>query len=214
MEGFRDELTEAEADLNAVYDADQGRRPPPAGPAVQPGRLPAGGARPVRRGVGLPVSVEPPSYLMRIAPEVYEQEQAAGGRPLRGGGAPGRAGVRRRVRPAAVPPDRAAGRRRGRRAAGLPRLGGRPTWRSSSSASSDLNVRSNPELDALVEQAQQLVRGRRRRRTCATTTRLRQHVAAEMAQVQAQLEGLIVDAPRRRIVRAQPSAQRRQPCSC
>ncbi len=35
---------------------------------------------------------------------------------------------------------------------------------------------------------------------------LRQHVAAEMARVQARVEGLITDQPRRRIVRARPSA--------
>ena len=35
---------------------------------------------------------------------------------------------------------------------------------------------------------------------------LRRHVGQEMARVQAQVEGLITDAPRRRLVRARPSA--------
>lgn len=69
---------------------------------------------------------------------------------------------------------------------------------------SHLNVRSNPELDDLVEQAQRLVQG-------GTPQDLRdnegprQHIATEMSRVQAQVEGLIVNLPRRRIVRARPS---------
>jgi ABC-type transporter Mla subunit MlaD len=69
----------------------------------------------------------------------------------------------------------------------------------------ELNVRSNPELDALVEQAQQLVRGIRPQQLRDSES-LRQQVAAEMDRVQVQVEGLLTEAPRRRLVRNRPSA--------
>jgi hypothetical protein len=69
---------------------------------------------------------------------------------------------------------------------------------------SALNVRSNPALDALVEQARQLVQGVNPQRLRDSDS-LRQQVAADMARVRQQVEGLIVEAPRRRLVRARPS---------
>ena len=80
-------------------------RPTPArrlGRLYNPADYPAG----VRELFGVEwdfPSVEPPSYLMRVAPEVYERGAAARGRPLRRGGAAGRAGLRRGVRPARWP---------------------------------------------------------------------------------------------------------------
>src|SRR5262249_46707033 len=68
-----------------------------------------------------------------------------------------------------------------------------------------LNVRSNPELDALVAQARQLVGGVAPQQW-RDDAGLRAQVATEMARVREQLEGLIVAAPRRRLVRARPSA--------
>jgi hypothetical protein len=68
----------------------------------------------------------------------------------------------------------------------------------------ELNVRSNPELDALVRQAQELVQGVTPQRLRASDE-LRQQVATDMARVQAQVEGLLTDAPRRRLVRNRPS---------
>jgi hypothetical protein len=65
-------------------------------------------------------------------------------------------------------------------------------------------VRSNPELDALVEQAQQLVRGVSPQ-DLRDSDALRQQVMADMARVRQQVEGLIADAPRRRLVRARPA---------
>src|SRR4051812_21405602 len=64
----------------------------------------------------------------------------------------------------------------------------------------DLNVRSNDQLDALVAQAQQAVRG-----IAAQDLRdsgdLRQRVASELSRVQSALDGLMADRPRRRIIR-------------
>ena len=63
-----------------------------------------------------------------------------------------------------------------------------------------LNVRSNQELDALVEQAQWVVQGHQPQ-DLRDSDGLRQHVAAQLSRVQAALDGMLVDRPRRRIIR-------------
>jgi hypothetical protein len=68
-----------------------------------------------------------------------------------------------------------------------------------------LNVRSSPELDALVEQAQQLVQGVTPQQL-RDSGELRQRIAEEMARVQTRVEGLLTEAPRRRLIRNRPSA--------
>src|SRR5262249_26998276 len=70
---------------------------------------------------------------------------------------------------------------------------------------SELNVRSNPDLDALVDQARQMARGVSPQ-DLRDSDSLRQQVAGEMAQVRQQVERLIVDVPRRRLVRARPAS--------
>jgi hypothetical protein len=67
----------------------------------------------------------------------------------------------------------------------------------------DLNVRSNPDLDRLVEQAQQLVRGVKPQ-DLRDNDDLRGHVASQMARVGEQLDGMIIDRPRRQIIRPNP----------
>jgi hypothetical protein len=67
---------------------------------------------------------------------------------------------------------------------------------------SQLNVRSNADLDALVERAQQIVRGVEPQTLRANDT-LRQHIATQLSQVQSVIDGMMVDRPRRRIVRNQ-----------
>jgi hypothetical protein len=63
-----------------------------------------------------------------------------------------------------------------------------------------LNVRSNDQLDALVSQAQRAVSG-----VGANDLRgngdLRQQVALELSRVQNALDGMLVDRPRRKIIR-------------
>ena len=65
-----------------------------------------------------------------------------------------------------------------------------------------LNVRSNQELDALVEQAQRVVRGTDPQ-ALRDSDGLRQNIASQLSRVQAELDGMLVDRPRRRIVRNQ-----------
>ena len=64
----------------------------------------------------------------------------------------------------------------------------------------DLNVSSNEQLDRLVADAQQIVRGVQPQ-NLRENTALRQHVATEMSRVQSVLDGMLVDRPRRNILR-------------
>jgi hypothetical protein len=63
-----------------------------------------------------------------------------------------------------------------------------------------LNVRSNEELDRLVADAQRVIRGVEPE-DLRDNAGLRQHVATEMSRVQSVLDGLLVDRPRRAILR-------------
>ena len=64
----------------------------------------------------------------------------------------------------------------------------------------NLNVRSNEQLDELVAQAQRAVRGIGAQ-DLRDSGDLRQRVATELSRVQSALDGLMVDKPRRRIIR-------------
>ena len=63
-----------------------------------------------------------------------------------------------------------------------------------------LNVRSNEQLDGLVAQAQRTIRGVEPQEL-RESSNLRQHVATQLAGVQATLDGMLVDRPRRNILR-------------
>ena len=63
-----------------------------------------------------------------------------------------------------------------------------------------LNVRSSEQLDDLVDQAQRVVRGIEPQELRDSAS-LRQHVATQLAGVQSVLDGLLVDRPRRNILR-------------
>ncbi len=63
-----------------------------------------------------------------------------------------------------------------------------------------LNVRSNEQLDELVDQAQRAVRGIGAQ-DLRDSGDLRLRVATELSQVQSALDGMLVDRPRRRIIR-------------
>ena len=67
-----------------------------------------------------------------------------------------------------------------------------------------LNIRSNAELDRLVETAQQVVQGITPDNV-RNSDQLRQQVVTQLAGVQSILDGLLVDAPRRKILR--PTSQ-------
>ena len=64
-----------------------------------------------------------------------------------------------------------------------------------------LNIGSNEQLDGLVDQVQGIVRGVRPQQLRDQAS-LRQHVATELSAVTSVLDGLLVDRPRRRIIRS------------
>jgi hypothetical protein len=201
LQGFRDELTQAEADLNAVYDdirADARRRL---------GRLHNRDDYPPEvRGLftvewDFP-SVEPPGYLLRLSPQLYAEEQAR---------------ITRRFEEAVQLAEQAFLAEFGKLVSHLTeRLSGadgeRRVFRDSAVTNlaafferfRALNIRSNAQLDELVEQAQQVVRGVEPQ-DLRDNEGLRQHVATQLAGVQAVLDGMIVSRPRRRLVRSSPS---------
>jgi hypothetical protein len=202
MEGFRDELVGTEADVDAAYDALKADARQRLGRLYNSADYP-----PAVRGLfsvdwDFP-SVEPPSYLMRLSPEVYRQEQER---------------VAQRFEEAIRLAEEAFVAEFARLVSHLTeRLGGaadgeRRVFRDSVVGNlteffnrfRELNVRSNQDLDRLVERAQELVRGVTPQ-DLRDDAGLRRHVASEMAVVQSQLEGMAVERPRRRIVRAAPS---------
>ena len=64
----------------------------------------------------------------------------------------------------------------------------------------ELNVRSSEQLDNLVTDAQRVIRGVDPQ-DLRDNSGLRQHVATEMSRVSSVLDGLLVDRPRRNILR-------------
>lgn len=64
-----------------------------------------------------------------------------------------------------------------------------------------LNVRSNEQLDELVTRAQEVVRGVEPQQLRDNQS-LRQRVATQLSGVQSALDGLLIDRPRRRIIRS------------
>lgn len=69
-----------------------------------------------------------------------------------------------------------------------------------------LNVGSNDELERLVDQAQDVLHGVRPQ-ALRTSDELRQHVATQLSGVQSVLDGLMVDRPRRNILRRSSSQE-------
>ena len=145
-------------------------------------------------------SVEPPEYLVQLAPGLYEAERAR---------------VAARFEEAVQLAERAfldefarlvghlTERISGTGEDGQPRV-----FRDSAVGNlaefferfRTLNVRSNDQLDALVAEAQRAVRGVTAR-DLRDGPALREAVAARLSQVQTSLDALLVERPRRRILR-------------
>ena len=143
-------------------------------------------------------SVEPPDYLMQLSPQVYEQERAR---------------VAARFEEAVRLAEQAFLEEFARLVAHLAeRLtdegGDGKVFRDSAvgnlseffSKFRELNVRNNPQLDALVEQAQRAVRGVGAQEL-RDSGALRREVAGQLSRVQSSLDALLVERPRRRILR-------------
>ncbi len=144
-------------------------------------------------------AVEPPNYLKQLNPEVYAQECQR---------------VQQRFDEAVQLAEQAFLEELGRLVEHLTeRLSGqsdgKPKVFRDSAVSNltdfferfqQLNVRSNDQLDALVERAQQIVTGVAPQQL-RDNGNLRQKVASQLSGVQSSLEGLLLDRPRRNILR-------------
>jgi len=144
-------------------------------------------------------AIEPPQYLVSLHPEVYQQEQAR---------------VRERFESAVELAEQAFATELQRLTAHLAeRLtglhDGQPKVFRDSAVQNltefferfrRLNIRSSPELDMLVEEAQQVITGIEPQQL-RDSVRLRQMVARDFEQIQASVGEILVDRPRRNILR-------------
>lgn len=142
------------------------------------------------------VTVEPPSYLRQLNPEIYQEECAR---------------VQARFSEAVELAEAAFLDELHRLVAHLTerltgQSDGKPkVFRDSAVANlterfRDLNIGSSEQLDQLVDQAHQIVRGVQPQ-SLRDNRVLRQSVAEELTQVQSVLDELLVDRPRRNILR-------------
>ena len=144
-------------------------------------------------------AIEPPAYLVSLHPDVYQQEQAR---------------VRERFESAVELAEQAFATELQRLTAHLAeRLtglhDGQPKVFRDSAVQNlrefferfrRLNIRSSPELDMLVEEAQQVITGIEPQQL-RDSVRLRQMVARDFEKIQASVGEMLVDRPRRNILR-------------
>jgi hypothetical protein len=201
MEGFRDDLTAAERALNDEYDRMKADARDRLGRLYNPADYPPEVFGLFRVDWDFP-SVEPPSYLMRLAPDIYRQEQERVAQRFdEAVRLAEQAFVAEFARLVQHLTERLADDQAGDRRVFRDTIVGNLTefferFRT-------LNVRSSDDLDHLVARAQDLVRGVTPQ-DLRDNDGLRQQVAREMAVVQSQLEGMIVERPRRQIIRPNP----------
>ena len=199
MEDFRAELDDAVLNLDRHYGELKGAARDRLGSLFNPADYPATLVGLFGVEWGFP-AVEPPDYLVRLAPRLYEAERArVAARFEEAVQLAEQAFLDEFARLVAHLTERLAGTGED----GQPRV-----FRDSAVGNlveffdrfRTLNVRSNDQLDALVAEAQRAVRG-----VGAQDLRdgaaLRQTVAAQLGTVQTALDALIVDRPRRRILR-------------
>lgn len=145
-------------------------------------------------------SIEPPDYLRQLNPQLYEQEcQRVQARFDEAVELAEQAFIDELSRLVSHLTERLSGQEDGR-----PKV-----FRDSSVENLNeffarfrsLNVRSNDQLDTLVTQCQRTVQGVEPQQLRDNGS-LRQQVASQLAGVQSVLDGLLVDRPRRRILRS------------
>lgn len=198
MESLRAELEEAAETLDEHFDELKSAARERLGRLYNPGDYPSSLTGLFAMTWDFP-SVEPPAYLQQLSPELYQQECAR---------------IQARFDEAVQLAETAFFEELSRLVSHLTeRLSGtddgKPKiFRDSAVANlseffqrfRQLNVRSNEQLDQLVERAQQIVCGVEPQKL-RDSQPLRQQVASELSAVQSVLNGLLVDRPRRNILR-------------
>ena len=198
LESYRGELADAVANLDRHYDELKQTATERLGRLFNPSDYPATLVGLFEVAWDFP-SVEPPDYLRDLNPALYEAERAR---------------VAARFDEAVQLAEQAfqeefarlVGHLTDRIAGGAD--GERKVFRDSAIGNlhefferfRSLNVGSSAQLDELVAQAQQAVRGVAARDLRGNGD-LRQQVATDLSRVQAALDGMMVDRPRRRILR-------------
>ena len=198
MAELRGELAEAVAQLDERYDQLRSAARERLGRLYDPSDYPDSLRDLFDVSWDFPAS-EPPEYLLRLKPELYEQERAR---------------MEARFEEAVTLAEQAfaaelaalvshLGERLAGTADGKPKV-----FRDSAVANlreffdrfAQLNVRSNAQLDELVERARRVVAGVEPD-VLRESANLRQQVHGGLAAVRQSLDGLLVDKPRRRILR-------------
>ena len=198
MQTYRERLQEAARELSSQYDQIKSEAQRRLGTLFNASDYPSRLDGLFDLEVSYP-TIEPPAYLVSLHPDVYQAEQAR---------------VRERFESAVELAEQAFATELQRLTAHLAeRLtglhDGQPKVFRDSAVENlreffdrfrRLNIRSSPELDMLVEQAHQTITGIEPQ-TLRDSNRLRQMVAPDFEQIQASVGEMLVDRPRRNILR-------------
>lgn len=198
MRQFQAELDDAVATLNSHYGELQATAQQKLGHLYSPRDYPELLTGLFQFEFDFP-SVEPPNYLQYLNPELYQQECDR---------------VQRRFDEAVQLAEEAFVGELAKLVSHLTeRLSGQVDGKAKIFRNSavenlseffnrfrQLNVRSNEQLDSLVEDAQRVIQGVAPQEL-RDNAGLRQHVATKFSRVQSVLDGLLVDRPRRNILR-------------
>jgi hypothetical protein len=198
MQEFRADLAEAVGRLDARYSELKAAARQRLGSLFNPNDYPDSLGDLFAVSWDFP-SVEPPEYLRQLNPELYQQEcQRVQERFSEAVRLAEEAFIAELARLVSHLTERLSGTEDGR-----PKI-----FRDSAVENlteffgrfRELNVRSNEQLDRLVADCQRIIRGIGPQ-DLRDSRAIRQHVATEMSRVQSVLDGLLVDRPRRNILR-------------
>jgi hypothetical protein len=195
---YRRELADAVLELDVVYSELRSASRDRLGRLFNPTDYPASLVGEFQMGWEFP-AVEPPDYLQQLSPELYEQQCRR---------------VQARFEEAVELAEQAFSEELSKLVEHLSeRLSGsddgKPkVFRDSAVENLQefferfrrLNIRSNQQLDEIVDRARNLL-DRVEPQALRTNTLLRTRMATQLSQVQASLDGLMVDRPRRSILR-------------
>ena len=198
MQTYRERLQESARELSSQYDTIKSEAQRRLGTLFNASDYPTTLDGLFDLEVSYP-TIDPPNYLMALHPDVYQAEQAR---------------VRERFESAVELAEQAFATELQRLTAHLAeRLtglhDGQPKVFRDSAVENlreffdrfrRLNIRSSSELDMLVEEAQQVITGIEPQQL-RDSVRLRQMVARDFEQIQASVGEMLVDRPRRNILR-------------
>jgi hypothetical protein len=198
MQTYRERLQDAARELSGQYDTIKSEAQRRLGTLFNASDYPTTLDGLFDLEVSYP-TIEPPNYLMALHPDVYQAEQAR---------------VRERFESAVELAEQAFATELQRlvthlaeRLTGL--QDGQPKVFRDSAVENfteffdrfrRLNVRSNPELDALVDQARQVINGIEPQQL-RDSVRLRAMVLNDFTRIEQAVGGLLIDRPRRNILR-------------